>query len=183
VAGYGRLFDLTWDTFRSMVAGLVPAEHLSIATRVMTRFANVCRAFAEAPRTLVHGDFRLDNLLFGDEGAATAIDWQLAAWGRGPYDLAFFLAGSLETDVRRAIEDDVVDRYHAGLVARGVTDYALEQCRHDYRLGHVLNLPNPVTALVAVSGGNERGAALLRANARRALAAVADHAHYLSSSA
>ena len=43
------------------------------------------------------------------------------------------------------------------------------------RLAHVLNLPNPVTALVAVPGATDRGRRMLEANARRALAAVADH--------
>ena len=31
------------------------------------------------PITLVHGDYRLDNLFFDATGAITAIDWQIAA--------------------------------------------------------------------------------------------------------
>jgi hypothetical protein len=174
IAGYGRLFDLTWDAFQALVGDAVPAEHLAAAERAMTRFDDVCRAFARAPRTLVHGDFRLDNLLFAPDGEATVLDWQLAAWGRGAYDLALFFAGSVEPEVRRSCEGAVVDRYHAALASAGV-DYSLEACRRDYRFGHVLNLPNPVTALVAVDGGTARGRQMLLANARRALAAVADH--------
>jgi hypothetical protein len=175
VAGYGRLFELTWDAFRARAGDGIPAEHLDAAERAVARFDAVCRAFARAPRTLVHGDFRLDNLLFDDDGRATAIDWQLAAWGRGAYDLALFAAGSMDPDVRRGVEDELVERYHRALVAHGVEGYSLDDCRRDYRFGHVLNLPNPVTALVAVDGGTERGRRMLMANARRALAAVADH--------
>jgi hypothetical protein len=175
IAGYGRLFDLTWDAFKAKVGELVPADHLAAAERAMERFDAVCAAFARAPRTLVHGDFRLDNLLFATDGQATALDWQLAAWGRAPYDLALFFAGSVEPDVRRECEIAVIERYHAALERAGVIDYPLDACRRDYRLGHVLNLPNPVTALVAVDGGTERGRQMLLANARRALAAVADH--------
>jgi aminoglycoside/choline kinase family phosphotransferase len=175
VAGYGRLFELTWDAFRVRAGDFIPTAHLDAAERAVARFDAVCRAFALAPRTLVHGDFRLDNLLFDEDGAATAIDWQLAAWGRGAYDLALFAAGSMDPEVRRAIEDALVERYHRALVAHGVEGYTLADCRRDYRFGHVLNLPNPVTALVAVDGGTERGRRMLMANARRALAAVADH--------
>jgi aminoglycoside/choline kinase family phosphotransferase len=179
VRGYRTLFELTWDTFRDRVRGLVPDPHLAAAERAIGWFDSVCDAFAHAPRTLVHGDFRLDNLLFDDDGRATAVDWQLAAWGRGAYDLALFAAGSLDPEVRREIELALVRRYHDALRASGVRDYSLDECERDYRWGHVLNLPNPVTALVAVSGGNERGRQMLTRNAQRALAAMADHEPFL----
>jgi aminoglycoside/choline kinase family phosphotransferase len=175
VAMYGELFALTWGPFCDLVDDLVPADHLHAAERAIDRFADVCAAFARAPRTLVHGDFRLDNLLFTEQGDAAVLDWQLAAWGRGPYDLAFFAAGSVEPEVLARIEDDLLVTYHAALVDHGVTGYSFDACRHDYLGGLVQNLPNPVTALVAVPPGNERGARLLRENARRSLATVARH--------
>jgi aminoglycoside phosphotransferase (APT) family kinase protein len=181
LAVYDQLFRMTWDAFCERVAGLVPPAHLAAAARAIDRFDEIGARFDAAPRTLLHGDFRLDNLMFDGDRLPSALDWQLAQWGRGPCDLALFAAGSIEPDVRRACEDELVARYHDRLIARGVTGYDLEQCRLDYRLGHVRNLPNPVTALVAVSGGNERGRQLLLANARRALAAVADHEPFLSS--
>jgi aminoglycoside/choline kinase family phosphotransferase len=179
IAGYGRLFALTWEVFRSRAHGTIPDEHLDAAERAIRMFDGVCRSFSQAPRTLLHGDFRLDNLMFSPGGEATAIDWQLAAWGRGPYDLALFLAGSMEPDARRPVEQAIVERYHRALLAGGVEQYELDDCWRDYRFGHVLNLPNPVTALVAVDGGTERGRRMLLANARRALAALADHEPHL----
>jgi hypothetical protein len=179
VAMYGHLFAMTWEPFCAMVDGLVPETHLRAAEAVMARFDDVCRAFAAAPRTLIHGDFRLDNLLFGAYGRAAVLDWQLAAWGRGPCDLSFFVSGSVEPDVLARQEDSLLATYHRALVAHGVSGYDFAACRHDYLGGLVLNLPNPVTALVAVPPGNERGGRLLRQNARRALATVARHADEL----
>jgi hypothetical protein len=75
----------------------------------------------------------------------------------------------------------MIARYHARLVENGVEHYDLAACRRDYLGALVMNLPNPVTALVAVPPGNERGAQLLRENARRALATVARHVTSLSS--
>lgn len=178
---YGHLFERMWEPFVALVDGIVPAAHLDAAAAVIGRFGAVLDEFATAPRTLVHGDLRLDNVLFDAAGEATALDWQLAAWGRGAYDLAFFASGSIDDAHLATIEDDLLAEYHAALVAHGVTGHDLARCRRDYLGGLVMNLPNPVTALVAVPPGNERGARLLRENARRALATVARHAASLSS--
>lgn len=185
IAGYGRLFTWTWPGATAALAASapeVPASHLVAAERAMARFDEVIAAFAQAPHTLVHGDLRLDNILFAPDarGRTVAVDWQLAARGRGPYDLAFLLAGSAEPEVRRAAEADVLQTYADELARRGVAGYGLDEVRLDYRRGLVMNLPNPVTALVAVPPGNERGRRLLTRNLVRALAAVADHEPFLS---
>ncbi|MDH3707815.1 MAG: ecdysteroid 22-kinase family protein [Acidimicrobiia bacterium] len=174
VAGYGHLFEMMWDQFRTGAGVDVPSDVVDAARAAMAGFDAVVAGFGSPPVTVVHGDFRLDNLLFAPDGRAVAIDWQLTARGRGPYDLAFLLAGSATTDVRRELERVLIERYHARLVNRGVQDYPLESCWDDYRRGHIQNLPNPVTAAVVVDPGNDRGRELLRRNAERALTAVAD---------
>jgi len=86
------------------------------------------------PRTVVHADFRLDNLLFTpDRPEPAVVDFQTVNWGSGAYDLAYFVGGSLEPEVRRAAGADLVAGYHEGLVARGVADYPLEALMADYR--------------------------------------------------
>lgn len=174
IAGYGGLFTMMWDAFLDGPGAATPPERAAAATAAMERFDTVIDHFSGSPTTVVHGDFRLDNLLFGPDGEACAVDWQLTARGRGPYDLAFLLAGSADTEFRRAHERDLVARYHERLLANGVTGYSDADCWEDYRRGHIQNLPNPITAAVVVDPGNDRGVELLRLNAQRALAAVAD---------
>ena len=62
------------------------------------------------------------------------LDWQRVALGKGPIDVAFFTVLSLEPEVRRAWQWDLVERYHAGLLEHGMRDYSLEECKRDYRL-------------------------------------------------
>ncbi len=181
VTMYEQLFTMVWDDFCTIAADIVPPAHLRAAEQAVGRFADVCVEFARSPRTLLHGDFRLDNLMFAADGTVAAIDWQLAAWGRGTYDLAFFASGSIDDVSLADIELQMIARYHARLVENGVEQYDLAACRRDYLGALVMNLPNPVTALVAVPPGNERGAQLLLENARRALATVARHVTSLSS--
>ena len=62
---------------------------------------------------LMHGDYRLDNMLFDpDRTSITVVDWQTMGVGLPPRDLAYFTATSLAPDVRAEIEQDLVGRYH-----------------------------------------------------------------------
>ena len=90
------------------------------------------------PHTVTHGDFRLDNLLFGDADVDTPIavvDWQTCSVGPPLGDVAYFIGSGLLTDKRRIEEHDLVRRYHDGIVAAGITGFDWETCWARYRLG------------------------------------------------
>ena len=62
---------------------------------------------------LVHGDYRLDNMLFGESGAdrpLTVVDWQTVTWGPAMTDVAYFLGCALPDDVRRDNYDALLRR-------------------------------------------------------------------------
>jgi Ecdysteroid kinase-like family len=67
---------------------------------------------------LVHGDYRLDNMLFGAVGAdraLTVVDWQTVTWGPAMTDLAYFLGCALPVPERRTHYDELLQAYHAAL--------------------------------------------------------------------
>lgn len=71
-------------------------------------------------------------------------------------DLAYFTATSLDPEVRSQIEKDLVAGYHRALSGYGVTDYDIDTCWRDYRLG-VVQAPL-ITALgLAFTSSTERG--------------------------
>ena len=46
------------------------------------------------PHTIIHGDYRLDNLFFGTDESdyeLAVIDWQIASRGGAAYDVAYFI--------------------------------------------------------------------------------------------
>ena len=103
--------------FLERYAGRIAPEHVEVCRR----FVGVLDAWAadqRPPLGLVHGDFRLDNLLFSD-GACTVVDWQTVSWGPALYDLSYFLAGALDPAERRAHEEELVRLYRDELVAQG----------------------------------------------------------------
>ncbi|MXX53368.1 MAG: phosphotransferase, partial [Dehalococcoidia bacterium] len=57
------------------------------------RVADHISDMASGPMTLMHGDFRLDNMFFGADDATdfAVVDWQLSGIGSGLYDVAYFL--------------------------------------------------------------------------------------------
>jgi hypothetical protein len=106
---------------------------------------------------LMHGDYRLDNMLFDpDRTRITVVDWQTMGVGLPARDLAYFTATSLAPEVRSAIEQDLVGRYHEALLGYGVTDYDADTCWRDYRLG-VIQAPLITGLGFAFAASTERG--------------------------
>src|SRR5256714_10757791 len=121
------------DALRGLYADRVPATVLDAIAQAAPDWAKVLGRCAEGPQTLVHNDFRLDNIFFRPDGEPVVIDWQLAGRCRGTQDLAYLLSGSMATDALRGCWDVLVERYHARLCAAGVRGYELEECRFHYR--------------------------------------------------
>jgi aminoglycoside/choline kinase family phosphotransferase len=132
---------------------------------------------------VMHGDYRLDNLMFAPEGSAAgaagaagvaAVDWQTATTGPPARDLSYFLGTSLSVDLRRTHEREMVEVYVEALKVRGV-DYPLERCFEDYRLG-VMQGPL-ITVLGCIYATAEPSAAsddMFMAMASRSCTAIRD---------
>jgi hypothetical protein len=132
---------------------------------------------AAMPRTLVHFDFRADNLFFGDDGTVAVVDWQAISIGGGVADVGYFLSQNMNTDDRRAHEADLLRVYHDALVANGVDDYTDEQLRADYRVGIACGWVIPVLAVGTLDFTSDRAVALWTAVVERAQNALIDHGY------
>lgn len=131
--------------------------------------------FAERDRfALLHGDYRLDNLLFDpDQRWVSVVDWQTLGVGLPARDLAYFTATSLDSELRLNIENALVDDYHRALLNHGVTGYDRETCWGDYRLGVIQALL--ISALgFAFATATERGDDMVLTMLRRGCRAVRD---------
>ncbi|WP_286137307.1 aminoglycoside phosphotransferase family protein [Mycobacterium sp. IS-3022] len=121
---------------------------------------------------LMHGDYRLDNMLFDpDRTRITVVDWQTVGVGLPARDLAYFTATSLEPTVRAEIERDLVEHYHRALLGYGVRDYDLNTCWTDYRLGAV-QAPLLVALGTAFATSTERGDEMMLAMLCRGCRAI-----------
>jgi aminoglycoside phosphotransferase (APT) family kinase protein len=175
---YQRVYEQQWGPFLAKFGDAVPPRLRELGPRAIDRAAAYRRWLAGGPRTLVHNDYRLDNLFFGRPGGARPLvvfDWQLCLVGRGVADVAYFAAFCLPPARRRAAEQGLVGTYHDGLLRHGVRGYDRERCWADYRRATLGTLLRLVAAGGLLDFSSERGAALVRAFIERIDAVLADH--------
>jgi hypothetical protein len=114
--GLGPMLEAVWPLFVDKFGARTPPGTLGWVEKMIPRW-NESMAEHWLPPTVVHADFRIDNLFFdggggrGGEITVIALDWQSIAYGEGLYDVAYFLGGSVPTDRRRTTERDLVASY------------------------------------------------------------------------
>ena len=121
------------------------------AEKFGTRIDAHFEAISKGPNTIVHGDYRCDNVLFGSEdlNAISVIDWQGCGIGCGMYDVAFFLGTSVSIDDRRKLERDAVDEYHDIVSRLRTKSVTRDDCWRSYRQ----NMLGTLMPMVIGSGG------------------------------
>ena len=140
------------------------------------RIADYMGDVAAGPQTLIHGDFRTDNMFFGAEGGDdfALIDWQASGIGSGLWDVAYFLGGSVSTETRRRIEREVLEEYHETVCGMGVEDFTFDDCWRLYRQNMLARLTVPIIICGGLDLSNERVRRFAESNLRRTLAVVED---------
>lgn len=127
-------------------------------------------------RSLLHGDFRLDNMLFGIRGGAEPIalvDWQTCTTGCGLTDVGYFLGCGIGSALRRPNEAALLDLYCAEMTRRGVP-LTCEEIFDDYRIGALHGVATAVFSAAFVVR-TERGDANFLSMARGACELAREH--------
>ncbi|MDN3357574.1 phosphotransferase [Actinomadura sp. DC4] len=169
----GEVFRPAVDTFVERFTGRLGEEDVRTLYDVADRMAAWVVGRPER-FGLVHGDYRLDNLLFDPDGkSAAAVDWQTLSLGHPVRDLAYFVGTSMDPPERRRHERALVEAYHAALLAHGVADYTGEECFEDYRFAAA---QGPLITVLGCAYGarTERGDRMFLAMAARSCAAIRD---------
>jgi hypothetical protein len=169
------LYQSLFPAFAARFGAQLAPDALALAERLGPRLAGWMLA-ADGPLTVTHGDYRLDNLLFGGDAGGppvAVVDWQTPGHGFALADAAYFLGAGLPVAARRANERALLREYHAGLAAGGVTDLSFERCLEDYRRFAFGGVVMAVVASMIV-GRSERGDAMFLAMAERHCAHALD---------
>ncbi len=168
------------DAWRSLAekAGVgMPQGLLALGDRLIDEVPRIKARLTEPPRTIVHGDYRLDNCFFptaDDSQLPVVFDWEFCVRARGAYDVATFVSEAFTTPQRREVEMDLLRMYHSTLIESGVRGYSFEECLDDYRLSML-----EIFVFWIVSGGycnyeGERATVYLHNTLARFDAAISD---------
>jgi aminoglycoside phosphotransferase (APT) family kinase protein len=79
---------------------------------------------------MLHGDYRLDNILFRPNDEIVVLDLQGLSAGRPAVDVAYFITTALTAE-HRAEEERLLATYHQALVAAGVSTYSWDELVRD----------------------------------------------------
>lgn len=163
--------------FVSKTGTLVPDAAKAFGEQLPEKLTDKSQ-FGKPPRTLVHGDFRLENVFFGDslgkQGFAV-IDWQDISRGEGVWDVAWFIGGCLQVTSERQMEErHLLKIYHETLKTNGVSGYPFSTCWEDYRLAMSRYFVQAVLMVASLNPENDRENRLARAVAERFIAAITD---------
>jgi len=129
-----------------------------VVTKIMAAMSDIERlaaTAAEGATTLVHGDYRLDNVMYAPnnlERPPVVLDWQLVRRGSGAYDLAYLLSQSVPTEQRRRHEEAWLALYLEELDQPG---YGEDRLRRDFAIGLLQALAIPVAAASATAQAKE----------------------------
>lgn len=124
------LMEQSWPGFVDRFGHGLSTEAIAFGERYVQRHLHFVNRFQGA-KTLAHGDFRSENILFGP-GGATTVDWQTIGESSALADAAYFLGGSVDTQDRRSWEKDLIEGYRVSLDKEGVSLSAAD-CWEQYR--------------------------------------------------
>ena len=147
------------------------AKTRTVLDAITERGPELLRCITKGPLTLVHGDYRMDNLTFFDGAtpAAGMIDFQGVRVGHPVTDVAYFLRPNLTSDAADEAEHLLLRRYQRGLRHHGVTDYSFETLLSDYELAQLWVLHLGVILIGTLDLSHERGAKIVDRTIERML--------------
>ncbi|MBE9540469.1 MAG: phosphotransferase [Proteobacteria bacterium] len=131
-AAFGQeLLEQNWPGFVERFGHGLSEECIAFGHNYVAHHARWLAHYT-GPKTLIHGDFRSENMLFSEHGRVATVDWQTLTESCALADVAYFIGGSLDIDVRRNHEEELLDYYRHCLAQEGVT-LSKELCWQLYR--------------------------------------------------
>ncbi|WP_309623233.1 phosphotransferase [Novosphingobium sp.] len=116
------LYGNAQTVFRERYGDLLEPEFMAICEE-LSEGRDAWFGIDHGTKCLIHGDFRLDNMLFDIHGGAEPIavlDWQTVAVGNAMTDIGYFMGTGIGDVMRRQHEAELLDLYCAEMTERGV---------------------------------------------------------------
>jgi hypothetical protein len=168
------LYPQAQSIFRERYADQLEPEFMALCEQLAEITAATDRVHDAV--SLVHGDFRLDNVLFDIKGGAepaAVLDWQTLTIGNGLTDIGYFLGCGIGDTLRRAHEHELLALYCAEMSARGVV-LRVDDIWRDYVVGALHGVSTAVFSAAFVVR-TPRGDANFLSMARGACALCLEH--------
>lgn len=167
----------TWERCRELFPDCITDDVMAALPVYIDALRDLHRLMGERTQTLVHGDVRLDNVMFGADphhDPVVLIDWQAVMVSNPMQDVAYMLSQSMDTDLRRRHEDELIAYYRDKVTELGVDGYTIEQATADYDIAALWIMAYPLIIGGAFDPANERGRTLAEKILQRSTQTVTD---------
>jgi hypothetical protein len=143
-----RTFAQQVESFADLVGDRLSDERRNLYQQLIDAGPRLNqRVHSHRNMTIIQGDAHVWNVFLprtSDSGDVLLFDWDAWRADVATDDLAYMMALHWFPDYRRRFERHLLDHYHAGLVAHGVTGYDRLALDDDYRLSVLWQLATPV---------------------------------------
>ncbi len=171
-----NLAQTGWDNMVHIFTDYVPDHIRALRDPFLRAIPRLQELMDQPPITLLHGDFRMENLLYGvapNHHPVSIIDWQGPLLGRAMFDIALLLGQSTQTEVRRAHEAALIERYCNALATLGV-DYLHDQAWDHYVLAQLYDWTYVAVVAGTLDASNQRAFTWMSQMVARQVAATDD---------
>jgi thiamine kinase-like enzyme len=143
-----RDFARQFADFADRYGELMPPERRALYERLIDQTPRLLvRYYSHRNLTITHGDAHAWNFFLPRPGAGEGVrllDWEVWSIDVATDDLAYMMAMHWYPDHRARIERNLLDHYHATLLAHGVKGYDRQAMDDDYRLSALWLITRPV---------------------------------------
>ncbi|MFX0165466.1 MAG: phosphotransferase [Promethearchaeota archaeon] len=175
------------DTFRNswdlavkseIFLDLLPEGGREAGEKVYKHFPWLLNNVPDENLTIVHFDYRADNMFFDPESSKKPIityDWGGSLVSMGILDIAYFLSGSIKIDLRRQIEKEMINLYLNRLEENGITGIDFDYIWELYLRALISYTWLPPLSFTQLDLSDPRGIELLKEGMDRYFGAIIDN--------
>lgn len=170
----------SWDFLMKLeeFQKILPEGGQKAGQKIYEQFPWLVMDIPEDNMTISHFDFRVDNLFFdwdNKENPILVIDWGSAIVNGGILDIAYLLGESVETDLRRKIEKDMVKHYIKELEKREITGFDFDYAWENYLRSLMCYAYIPAIGYSRLDRSDPRAVKLFEVNTKRQFQAIVDN--------
>ena len=153
IGGFGVGWPGVLANFSHVLEAELTSDEIELLATLPEHVNQLLDKVHDGPLVIAHGDVRLDNIFFSDDGNAL-VDFQAVCKAAPEHDLSYFVTQSLPDEVRHA--EDWVAVYHGHLTSEGI-EYDLALSRERFRYCTMYFVCYAVIIAGTLDQANERG--------------------------
>ncbi len=166
------VYEAGWPRTKELASDLLNDDVIAFGDRWVDHLPVMLQRSSE-PKTILHNDWRSDNMFHTEDGTPIVLDFQITGVGNGAFDLAYYLSQSLERSTIQGRRPELVQRYVEQLATHGI-ERDVDSVMDDVRVITAFCIMYGFASFPEYEALPEEGKAMTRQLLRRCVEAIED---------